>query len=116
MATELTTDRSEQFECDAVITTPDLLRPRPSDPLARIAEAIERLQHQIARIADHFDPPPPDKVGTPYIADRLGCTTVWITEMVRSGEIPSGCVVPGTGNGKPWKFFRARIDDWLETR
>lgn len=85
-------------------------------PLTRIAEALENVQAQLLRIADHFDPPPPDKVGTPYIADRLGCTTVWVTEMVRSGEIPQGCILSGTGNGKPWKFHRARIDEWLETR
>jgi len=106
MATELRNGKSEQFECDVV----------SSDPLTRIAEAIEHLQHQIDRIADHFDPPPSDKVGTPYIAECIGCTTVWITEMVRNGEIPPDSVVPGTGNGKPWKFFRARIDEWLQSR
>jgi len=84
--------------------------------LARIAKAIECIQVQVARIADHFDPPPADKVGTPYIAQRLGCTTVWVTEMVRKGEIPSACVVSGTGFGRPWKFFRACIDEWLENR
>src|SRR5690606_31508199 len=47
---------------------------------------------------------PPELVGTPYVAERLGCTTVWVTELIRSGEIPIGCIAPGTGNGKPWKF------------
>jgi len=84
--------------------------------LARLVRAIEGAEVQLRRIADHFNPPPPDKVGTPYVADRLGCTTVRITQLVRSGEIPADCVVPGTGDGKPWKFFRARIEDWLENR
>jgi len=59
---------------------------------------------------------PPDLVGSPYVADRLGCTTVWVTQMVRQGEIPQSCVATGTGNGRPWKFHRARIDEWLRQR
>jgi hypothetical protein len=70
----------------------------------------------LKRIADHFDPPPPDKVGSDYVASRLGCTTTWIADLVRRGEIPPHCVVPGTGNGKPWKFFRSRIDSWITAR
>ena len=70
----------------------------------------------LARIADALDPPPPDIVGSRYVADRLGCTTVWVAEMVRDGVIPSRCIVPGTGTGKPWKFFRAKIDVWIESR
>jgi Helix-turn-helix domain len=55
-------------------------------------------------------------VGSRYIADRLGCTTVWVAEMARSGEVPRHCVVPGTGSGKPWKFYRERIDAWIASR
>jgi hypothetical protein len=36
--------------------------------------------------------------------------------MVRLGQIPTDCLVPGTGGGKPWKFHRAKIDDWLASR
>jgi hypothetical protein len=75
-----------------------------------------RIEHHLARIADHFDPPPPDKVGTTYVAAKLGCTTDWIAMMVRDGAIPPSCLVAGTGNGKPWKFYRARIDEWIEKR
>jgi hypothetical protein len=71
---------------------------------------------QLGRIADHFDPPPPDIVGTTYIANKLGCTTDWIAEMAREGEIPISCLIPGTGDGKPWKFRRTRIDQWIEQR
>jgi hypothetical protein len=70
----------------------------------------------IKRIADHFDPPPPDKVGSDYVAGKLGCTTTWVAEMVRNGDIPKSCTVPGTGNGKPWKFYRLQIDQWIESR
>jgi hypothetical protein len=58
----------------------------------------------------------PEIVGTPYIAERLCCTSIWITEMVRRGVIPPACVVPGTGDGKPWKFYRTRIDEWIRRR
>jgi hypothetical protein len=77
--------------------------------LARITNALERL-------ADGLTPMPAEIVGSAYIAQRLGCTQVWITEMARDGEIPQHCVVEGTGNGKPWKFHRKHIDRWLKNR
>ena len=70
----------------------------------------------LKRIADHVDPPPPDIIGTDYIADKLACTAVWVAKMAAEGMIPRNCVVPGTGNGKPWKFYRSRIDPWIEMR
>lgn len=76
----------------------------------------ENLVTQLRRIADHFDPPPPNVVGTGYVAQKLDCTTIWVTEMIRLGQLPRNCVVPGTGNGKPWKFYRSRIDPWISTR
>jgi hypothetical protein len=48
----------------------------------------------LKRIADHFDPPPSDKVGSHYVARRLGCTTTWVADMVRRGEIPSSESAP----------------------
>ena len=86
--------------------------PVPHDLLSLLAD----LALQLGRIADHFDPPPPDIVGTPYVAGKLGCTTDWIAMLVRDGGIPPSCLVPGTGNGKPWKFQRSGIDRWLEQR
>ena len=77
--------------------------------LARITNALERL-------ADGLTPMPAEIVGSAYIAQKLGCTQVWITEMARDGEIPRHCVVEGTGNGKPWKFHRKHIDRWLKDR
>ncbi|WP_254509035.1 helix-turn-helix domain-containing protein [Anatilimnocola floriformis] len=86
---------------------------KKSDELSSVFADIAA---NLARIADHFDPPPPDKVGTPYVAERLGCTTDYVAVMVREGAIPHHCLVPGTGTGKPWKFFRDRIDRWIEQR
>ncbi|MCH7689397.1 MAG: hypothetical protein IH899_22445 [Planctomycetes bacterium] len=82
----------------------------------RLLEGIERIVVALERLADHFAPAPPDVVGTPYVARKLACTTVWITDMIRRGEIPRSCIVPGTGNGKLWKLYRRKIDKWIETR
>ena len=96
--------------------------------LLRLAQAAEGLASaisqvnmpelvtEIRRISNHFDPPPSDVIGTDYIAGKLGCTKVWVAELVRSGEIPAGCIVSGTGNGKPWKFHRSKRDRWLRDR
>jgi hypothetical protein len=81
-----------------------------------INSVMERLAVAVERIADRLDPPPSDIVGSRWVADRLGCTTTWIAELVRSGEMPRGCVVQGTGNGRPWKFHREQIEEWLATR
>lgn len=80
------------------------------------AQLLRDISVDVRRIADRLDPPPPDKVGTPYVAQRLGCTTDWITELIRQVQIPPDCIVPGTGNGKPWKFFRRKIDRWIGDR
>jgi hypothetical protein len=77
---------------------------------------LERIAESLERIANKLDPLPGDKVGTRYVAEKLACSTIWITELIRKGEIPPGCIVPGTGNGKVWKFYRKRIDDWIATR
>jgi hypothetical protein len=74
------------------------------------------IASSLKRIADHVDPPPPDIVDTTYIADKLGCTKVWVAQMALDKLIPPSCIVPGTGNGKPWKFYRSRIDPWIEMR
>lgn len=63
-----------------------------------------------------LDPPPPDTVDSCYVAGKLGCTTTWVADMARNGEIPRSCIVTGTGNGKPWKFHRTRIDEWIARR
>lgn len=89
----------------------------PADPVLRAyLQDLHSIAESLARIADHVAPQPADIVGTPYIAQRLGCTTVWVTEMVKSGQLPNHCIVQGTGNGRPWKFHRRHIDAWLAAR
>jgi len=83
---------------------------------ATVSTALAAMADNMARIADALTPKPADIVGSPYVAKRLGCTTTWIAEMVRKGEIPKSCLVPGTGNGKPWKFFREKIEAWIALR
>lgn len=90
--------------------------PRTLAMLDRIATGIEELLIESRRIADHLSPQAGDIVGTPFLAQQLGCSVVWAAEMARNGEIPKGCIVPGTGNGKPWKFYRRRIEEWLSKR
>jgi hypothetical protein len=85
-------------------------------PQSEEANIVAQVADALTRIADHFDPPPPNIVGTPYVARKLGCTTVWVTDMIRRGEIPKDCLVSGTGNGRPWKLYRRRIDMWIESR
>ncbi len=74
------------------------------------------IASSLKRIADHVDPPPPDIVDTTYIADKLGCTLEWVAKMALKGRIPANAIVPGTGIGKPWKFYRSRIDRWILER
>lgn len=81
-----------------------------------ILSVMERIAASLERIANKLDPPPGDKVGTGYVAEKLGCSTIWITELIRKGEIPPSCIVTGTGNGRLWKFHRSRIDAWIAGR
>jgi hypothetical protein len=87
--------------------------------LERIASALEQLVgllDPIVRLADRLAPPANAIVGTPDIARALGCTNTWVAELAREGQIPESCVVPGTGRGKPWRFYRERIDAWIKSR
>jgi len=77
---------------------------------------MERLADAAEQIANHLDPESPQIVGTPYVAKQLGKSVKWVGDLVRRQTIPKGCVVPGTGNGKEWRFFRKKIDKWIESR
>lgn len=76
----------------------------------------QRMTVALERLADHLAPKPPDIVGTPYLAQKLDCSKQWITEMIRTGDLPADAIVVGTGNGKPWKFHRHLIDKWIKNR
>jgi hypothetical protein len=81
-----------------------------------VVQLWERVARAAERIADRLDPPPVDVVDSPWVAARLGCTTTWVAELVRRGQVPRDCLVPGTGNGKPWKFYRHEAEAWLASR
>lgn len=84
--------------------------------LTRLAEAIERCEVELRRIADHFNKPPAPIVGTDYISEKLGITAERVTQLTRERVIPLHCLVEGTGNGKPWKYHRRHIDAWIKSR
>src|SRR5262249_922283 len=98
---------------------------RKAQATERIAQVLEQVISSpelksaltsINRLADHLAPPPQSIVGTPYVAKQLGYTKVWVAELVRKGQIPQHCIVPGTGSGKVWRFYREKIDRWIESR
>jgi hypothetical protein len=78
----------------------------------KLLAALERIADALERMA----PPPGDIVDARYIADRLGCSTEWVAKQAREGRIPTHCIVQGTGNGKPWKFYGGKINKWIESR
>ena len=89
----------------------------PQNLLERLTVATERIAqclNCLPLIAARVIPSPAEVVGSPYVAQRLGVTTVWVAEMARKGAIPKNCIVNGTGSGKPWKFHREKIDRWIE--
>ena len=94
--------------------------PLTADSLVSHSDAqnggITVLVQDVRRIADTLDPPDQTIVDSPYVAHRLGCTATWVSNMVRKGDIPARCLVKGTGNGKPWKFYREQIDQWISMR
>ena len=81
-----------------------------------LLEVFASIGQSLKRIADKLDPNEEKPVGSPYVANRLGTTATWIAEMARRGLIPKSCLVAGTGVGKPWKFHKAKIDEWIENR
>lgn len=81
-----------------------------------VVMCLDRIASSLERIANKLDPPPDDIVGTPYLARKLGCTTTYISLLIRTGKIPLSCIVAGTGNGRMWKFHRQRIDTWIQDR
>jgi hypothetical protein len=74
------------------------------------------IANSLRRIAEAHSPSPTDKVGCDYISNKVGLSSIYVAEMARKGKIPTKCIVPGTGNSKPWKFFRKETDDWIASR
>ena len=78
-------------------------------------QLVPQLTAEIRRIADHLAPPADDRpVGTPYVANKIGCTTRWVCELARKGTIPADCIAKSGGDGGYWMFHRAQIDAWFD--
>jgi hypothetical protein len=86
------------------------------DFAAQVLTVLQDIAGSLRRLADAHAPTPPDLVGTRYVADRLGKTPEWISEMALHQKIPASCIVQGTGKGTVWKFYRDKIDHWIATR
>lgn len=84
--------------------------------LEDVAARLKSIEPAVARIAEHFDPQKRGVVGTPYIAERLGVSVRWINDLIHKGEIPKGCFCPHTGEGKYWRFWKEKIDEWIATK
>jgi hypothetical protein len=84
---------------------------QPENPVV-----LERLASAAEEIAHHLDPRPPEIVKSSYVAGRFGCSIKWVGEMVRRGEIPKSCIAPGSGDGKQWRFYRSKIDKWINSK
>jgi hypothetical protein len=78
-----------------------------------VLKQIARAAEEIAR---HLEAKPPEIVKSSYVAGRFGCSIKWVGEMVRRGEIPKNCIAPGSGNGKQWRFYRSKIDRWIDSK
>lgn len=89
---------------------------RMAEALENVSSSLEQIKPAIIRIADHFDPRQRSVVGTPYIAERLGVSVRWINDLIHKGEIPKSCICPQSGEGKYWRFWKEKIDLWIEGR
>lgn len=87
-----------------------------SNVLEQLAPKLLDALGHLERLANHFAPAPGDTVDSGYVAHKLSTSKKWVSELALSGEIPSQCIVPGTGNGKHWKFYRRHVDRWIESR
>lgn len=88
----------------------------PRDAARTAADALTSIAEDVRRLANGLIPAPQDVVDSRHVADVLHCSTAWVSCLVRAGEIPKRCIVPGTGNGKPWKFHADEITAWCKSR
>jgi len=77
------------------------------EPLARIADGIERLIQALV-------PKRPDFVGTDYIASKIGKSKQWVGRMAANGDIPKNCIADKISDGRIWQFDRESVDAWLD--
>ncbi len=95
-------------ECPPARPKEQSLEPPPADT-GGIARELRKLRRALR-------PAEPEIIGTPEVAKLAGVTTAAVRQWVESGAVPRNCIVPGSGNGTPWRFYRRRILKWLRTR
>jgi predicted DNA-binding transcriptional regulator AlpA len=89
----------------------DRLMPRQAVEPGYVSDIRTSLQ----RIAEHFTPQ--EIVGTDYIANRLGCSSQYVSRMAKEGAIPKSCIKVSSGERRQrWKFIRSEIDRWIDER
>src|SRR4051812_18763580 len=75
-----------------------------------VAKDAGDIATSLRRIAEAQPPAEGEIVGTPHVARQWGGkTTQYIAQLATKGIFPSDCIVPGTGNGKQWRFFKDKI-------
>ena len=78
-------------------------------------EIAADIRTLLQRITEHFTPQ--EVVGTDYVANRLGCSSQYVSRMATEGNIPKACIKVSSGERRQrWKFFRSEIDRWIEGR
>lgn len=77
-------------------------------------EPFERIAAGIERLIDVLVPKTTELVGTEYIASKIGASKQWVGKMAEKGTIPKNCIAPKVSGGRVWKFYRDKIDAWLE--
>lgn len=116
-----------ESDADAVIAQLRKVRPSNSHPLSEwieedpnvidfngTLEPFERIAVGIERLIDVLMPKASELVGTDYIASKLGKSKQWVGKMAEKGTIPKNCIAPRVCGGRIWKFYRDRIDAWLD--
>lgn len=84
----------------------------PGSNVLRAILALERIADAIERLA----PPLNEYVDTRFVSECLGCSDEYVARLARTGQIPQNCIVAGSGQGKPWKFHKVKIQEWIQTR
>ncbi len=83
---------------------------------ARPVHADHVVARELRRLRRDLRPAEPEIIGTPEVAKMAGVTTAAVRQWVESEAMPGNCIVPGSGNGTPWRFYRRRVVKWLRTR
>jgi hypothetical protein len=54
-------------------------------------------------------PAPADLAGTVYVATKLGCTTVWVTELIKKGSMPWSIAAASTSGSNAAEYAASAV-------